>query len=70
MQAVSPPTLRVSTPDGRTLTVREASDADGVPVFVLSGTPGTSGFVPAHVGDAEDRGFDRGSAASQPTTAT
>jgi pimeloyl-ACP methyl ester carboxylesterase len=34
--------LAVSTPDGRTLTVREVGDPAGVPLIVHHGTPGSS----------------------------
>jgi pimeloyl-ACP methyl ester carboxylesterase len=46
----------VTTPDGRTLTVREGGDPGGVPVLTISGTPGSSTLFAAHVRDAEERG--------------
>src|SRR5438034_130171 len=48
---------RVTTPDGRTLTVREAGDPDGFPVLTISGTPGSSTIFRAHARDAEERGI-------------
>ena len=42
----------VTTADGRTLTVREGGDPDGVPVLVLGGTPGSSLIYPPHLRDA------------------
>jgi pimeloyl-ACP methyl ester carboxylesterase len=47
----------VTTPDGRTLTVREGGDPVGVPVLTISGTPGSSTLFAAHVRDAEERGL-------------
>lgn len=47
----------VTTPDGRTLTVREAGDPAGVPVLVIAGTPGSSLLSPLHVRDAGERGI-------------
>lgn len=47
----------VTTPDGRTLTVREAGDPDGLPVLVISGTPGSSTIYEPHARDAEERGI-------------
>src|SRR2546429_5907650 len=47
----------VTTPDGRTLTVREAGDPAGVPVLCISGTPGSSTIAGAHARDAEQRGI-------------
>jgi pimeloyl-ACP methyl ester carboxylesterase len=47
----------VTTQDGRTLTVREAGDPEGVPVLVLAGTPGSSLLYEPHVRDAERRGI-------------
>jgi pimeloyl-ACP methyl ester carboxylesterase len=47
----------VATPDGRTLTVREGGDPAGVPVFSISGTPGSSTLYDPHVRDAEKRGI-------------
>jgi pimeloyl-ACP methyl ester carboxylesterase len=47
----------VTTPDGRTLTVREGGDPAGVPVLVISGTPGSSTLFAANRRDAEERGI-------------
>jgi pimeloyl-ACP methyl ester carboxylesterase len=47
----------VTTPDGRTLTVREGGDPAGVPVLTISGTPGSSTLFDAHRRDAEERGI-------------
>jgi pimeloyl-ACP methyl ester carboxylesterase len=47
----------VTTPDGRTLTVREGGDPRGVPVLFISGTPGSSTLFDAHRRDAEERGI-------------
>jgi pimeloyl-ACP methyl ester carboxylesterase len=47
----------VTTPDGRTLTVREAGDPAGVPVLCISGTPGSSTIAEAHARDAAQRGI-------------
>ena len=47
----------VTTPDGRTLTVREGGDPGGVPVLTISGTPGSSTLFDAHRRDAEQRGI-------------
>lgn len=47
----------VATTDGRTLTVREAGDADGFPVLAISGTPGSSPLYPPHARDAAARGI-------------
>src|SRR5262245_9630236 len=47
----------VTTPDGRTLTVREGGDPGGVPVLTISGTPGSSTLFDAHRRDAEERGI-------------
>src|SRR5256714_4399757 len=47
----------VTTPDGRTLTVREAGDPAGAPVLCISGTPGSSTIAAAHARDAEQRGI-------------
>jgi pimeloyl-ACP methyl ester carboxylesterase len=47
----------VATPDGRTLTVREAGDPDGVPVLAISGTPGSSTIYEPHARDASERGI-------------
>jgi pimeloyl-ACP methyl ester carboxylesterase len=46
----------VTTADGRTLTVREGGDPDGVPLLVHSGTPGSSLLYPPHVKAAEEAG--------------
>ena len=48
--------LTVTTADGRTLTVREGGDPDGVPMLVHSGTPGSSMLYPPHVRAAEEAG--------------
>jgi pimeloyl-ACP methyl ester carboxylesterase len=48
---------KVSTADGRTLTVRESGDPDGVPVLVHGGTPSSSLLYEPHVGDAEAKGI-------------
>jgi pimeloyl-ACP methyl ester carboxylesterase len=47
----------VATGDGRSVTVREGGDPNGVPVLALGGTPGSSLFHPPHVRDAETRGI-------------
>jgi pimeloyl-ACP methyl ester carboxylesterase len=47
----------VATPDGRTLTVREAGVAGGIPVLVQNGTPGSSLLYEPHVLDAEAKGI-------------
>jgi pimeloyl-ACP methyl ester carboxylesterase len=47
----------VTTPDGRTLTVREGGDPAGFPVLFISGTPGSSTLDEAHLRDAEERGI-------------
>jgi pimeloyl-ACP methyl ester carboxylesterase len=47
----------IETADGRTLTVREAGDATGVPVLMHSGTPGSSLLYGPHIRDAEERGI-------------
>jgi pimeloyl-ACP methyl ester carboxylesterase len=46
----------VTTPDGRTLTVREGGDPGGVPVLVHAGTPGSSLLYPPHMDAAEEAG--------------
>jgi pimeloyl-ACP methyl ester carboxylesterase len=46
-----------TTPDGRTVTVREAGDPRGVPVLVHWGTPGSSLLYEPHIRDAEERGI-------------
>jgi pimeloyl-ACP methyl ester carboxylesterase len=48
--------LSVTTADGRTLTVREGGDPDGVPIIAHAGTPGSSMLYPPHVKAAEDAG--------------
>src|SRR5438552_3218883 len=47
----------VTTPDGRTLTVREGGDPAGVPVLSMSGTPGSSTLYEPHVRDAREQGI-------------
>jgi pimeloyl-ACP methyl ester carboxylesterase len=47
----------VTTPDGRTLTVREGGAANGFPVLFISGTPGSSTLDEAHLRDAAARGI-------------
>src|SRR5438552_9823090 len=47
----------VTTPDGRTLTVREGGDQAGVPVLSMSGTPGSSTLYEPHVRDAREQGI-------------
>ena len=47
----------VTTPDGRTLAVREAGDPAGVPVLFHNGTPGSSLMYEPHVRDAEAKGI-------------
>ena len=47
----------VTTADGRTLTVREGGDPNGVPVLVLAGTPGSSLLYEPHRRDAEEKGI-------------
>jgi pimeloyl-ACP methyl ester carboxylesterase len=49
--------LSVTTADGRTITVREAGDPDGVPLLVHHGTPGSSLFYEPLVEDATARGI-------------
>jgi pimeloyl-ACP methyl ester carboxylesterase len=46
----------VTTADGRSLTVHEGGDPDGVPMLVHMGTPGSSLLYQPHVRDAEERG--------------
>ena len=53
---MQPQLLSVTTSDGRTLTVREGGDADGVPMLVHAGTPGSSLLYPPHVQAAEEAG--------------
>jgi pimeloyl-ACP methyl ester carboxylesterase len=47
----------VGAADGRTLTVHEGGDPQGVPVLVHSGTPGSSLLYEPHLRDAEERGI-------------
>ena len=47
----------VTTPDGRTLTVREGGDPDGVPVLLHGGTPNSSLLYEPHLADAAERGI-------------
>jgi pimeloyl-ACP methyl ester carboxylesterase len=47
----------VTTPDGRTLTLREGGDPNGFPVLSISGTPGSSTLYPPHTHDAAERGI-------------
>jgi pimeloyl-ACP methyl ester carboxylesterase len=47
----------VTTTDGRTLTVYEGGDPNGVPVLVQNGTPGSGLFHEDHLRDAETRGI-------------
>jgi pimeloyl-ACP methyl ester carboxylesterase len=47
----------VATADGRTLAVWEVGPADGVPVLVHAGTPGSGMFYEPCVGDAEAKGI-------------
>lgn len=47
----------VTTPDGRSLTVREGGDPDGFPVLTISGTPGSSTLYEPHARDAAERGI-------------
>jgi pimeloyl-ACP methyl ester carboxylesterase len=46
-----------TTADGRTVTVREGGDPDGVPVLVHNGTPSSSLLYEPHLRDAEDKGI-------------
>ena len=46
----------VTTSDGRTLTVREGGDPEGVR-FSISGTPGSSTLYPPHLRDAAEQGI-------------
>lgn len=48
---------RVVTADGRTLTVREGGDPNGVPVLVQNGTPASSLLYEPHLRDAEEKGI-------------
>lgn len=45
----------VTGPGGRTLTVREGGDPQGVPVLVLGGTPASSLLYEPHLRDAEEK---------------
>jgi pimeloyl-ACP methyl ester carboxylesterase len=47
----------VAAANGRTLTVHEAGDPNGVPVLVLAGTPGSNLLYEPNVRDAEERGI-------------
>jgi pimeloyl-ACP methyl ester carboxylesterase len=47
----------VAAENGRTLTVNEGGDPDGVPVLVHAGTPGSSLFYEPTVRDAAERGI-------------
>ena len=47
----------MTTPAGRTLTVREGGDPGGVPVLVHWGTPGSSLLYEPHLRDAAERGI-------------
>jgi len=47
----------VTTPDGRTLTVREGGDPHGFPVLSIAGTPGSSEIYEPHARDAAERGI-------------
>jgi pimeloyl-ACP methyl ester carboxylesterase len=47
----------VAAANGRTLTVDEAGDPEGVPVLVLAGTPGSNLLYEPNVRDAEERGI-------------
>jgi pimeloyl-ACP methyl ester carboxylesterase len=47
----------VSTPDGRTLTVSEGGDPNGLPLLFIPGTPGSSLLYEPQVRDAEQRGI-------------
>jgi pimeloyl-ACP methyl ester carboxylesterase len=48
--------VSVTTADGRTLTVREGGNPEGVPMLVHSGTPGSSLLYAPHVEAAEEAG--------------
>jgi pimeloyl-ACP methyl ester carboxylesterase len=50
-------TRRVTTADGRTLTVREGGDSGGVPVLVHYGTPASSLLYEPHANDAGAKGI-------------
>jgi pimeloyl-ACP methyl ester carboxylesterase len=47
----------VMTSEGRTLTVREGGDPEGLPVLAISGTPGSSTIYEPHARDAAERGI-------------
>jgi pimeloyl-ACP methyl ester carboxylesterase len=47
----------VTTPDGRTLAVRETGDPDGVTVFALHGTPGCGRVLPVMSESARELGI-------------
>jgi pimeloyl-ACP methyl ester carboxylesterase len=47
----------VTTPDGRTITVREGGDPAGVPVLIHNGTPASSLLYEPHLEDAAERGI-------------
>jgi pimeloyl-ACP methyl ester carboxylesterase len=47
----------VTTLDGRTLTVREGGDPQGLPVLAISGTPGSSMLYGPHARDAAEQGI-------------
>ena len=47
----------VMTSDGRTLTVREGGDPEGLAVLAISGTPGSSTIYEPHARDAAERGI-------------
>ena len=49
--------ISVATADGRTITVREGGDPNGVPVLVHAGTPGSSLLYEPVVRDAQERGI-------------
>jgi pimeloyl-ACP methyl ester carboxylesterase len=53
---VQPQLLSVTTSDGRTLTVREGGDRDGVAMLVHAGTPGSRLLYPPHVQAAQKAG--------------
>jgi pimeloyl-ACP methyl ester carboxylesterase len=46
----------VLTADGRTLTVREGGEPNGIPILMHSGTPGSSLLYEPHLRDAEQKG--------------
>jgi len=47
----------IRTADGRSLTVREGGDPNGVPVLVHNGTPASSLLYGPHLADAEEQGI-------------